>query len=175
MVILESDVEKWLNDYGFGFTRVNSENVFDSIKKLAERSVSGVVLYSDEISEHYVNLASSIGNLSNAIPLTAEAYDKWKANGIELPVIVDIRGITYDNPTEIYKYFFDNYWDDCNKRILLVQGPGFAVQMRDLASAVGGAVVYLSSAGGTETKMFKEYLMDMKPGKSILTGWYGGQ
>lgn len=175
MVILESDVEKWLNDYGFGFTRVNSENVFDYIKELAENSVSGVVLYSDEISEHYVNLASSIGNLSNAIPLTAEAYDKWKANGIELPVIADIRGITYDNPTEIYKYFFDNYWDDCNKRILLVQGPGFAVQMRDLASAVGGAVVYLSCAGGTETKMFKEYLKDMKPGKSILTGWYGGQ
>ena len=174
-VILDSDVSKWLSDYGFSYNTVSKENVYDKIKQLSEDSVSGVVLYSDELSEHYINLASSIGNTMNAIPLTAEHYEIWRSNGVELPVVADIRGMKYDNATEIYKYFFDNYWENCNKKIIVVQRAELAVQMRDLASAAGGAVVYLSCAGGPETWLFKEYLETMTPGKSIITGWYAGQ
>ncbi len=174
-VILDSDVEKWLRDYDLNYTVANQENIFEHIRALCENSVSGVILYSDELSSHYVNLASSIGNLTNAIPLTAEAYDKWTAAGIELPVVKDIRGLTYSKAFDIYKYFFDNYWKDCNKKILVVQRPELPVQMRDLASSVGGAVVYLSCSGTRETWLFKKYLKTMTPGESILTGWYAGQ
>ncbi len=174
-VILDDDVSKWLRDYGYSYTEVTTENIFEQINALCKDSVSGVVLYSDELSSHYVNLASSIGNLINAIPLTAEAYDKWTQAGVELPVVKDIRGLRYSKAFDIYKYFFDNYWDDCSKKILVVQRPDLPVQMRDLASAVGGAVVYLSCSGSTETWLFKKYLNSMTPGESILTGWYAGQ
>ena len=175
MVILDGDVSKWLGDYGFGYKTVAREEVYSYIKDLCDGAVAGVVLYSDELHKEYVNLASSIGNTMNALPLTAEDYDKWRSEGIDLPVLVDIRGLSYTNPTEIYKYFFDNYWQNCNKRILVVQRTDLSFQMRDLASAVGGAVVYLSCAGGTETWMFKKYLNSMVPGESILTGWYADQ
>ena len=175
VAILAGDVSKWLGDYGYSYKTVEKENVYSYIKDLCKDSVAGVVLYSDELNAEYMNLAASIGNTMNALPLTAEDYDKWRSEGIELPVLADIRGLTYDNPTEIYKYFFDNYWDDCNKRVLVVQRTGMAFEMRDLAAAVGGAVVYLSCAGGTETWLFKQYLKDMTPGESIITGWYADQ
>ena len=175
VVILAGDVSKWLGDYGYSYNTVSAENVYSHIKELCKESVAGVVLYSDELSAEYINLAASIGNTMNALPLTAEDYDKWRSEGIELPVLADIRGLTYDNTTEIYKYFFDNYWESCNKKILVVQRTGMAFEMRDLAAAVGGAVVYLSCAGGTETWLFKKYLNTMTPGESILTGWYADQ
>lgn len=175
MVILDGDVSKWLGDYGFSHKRIEKQEVFSYIKELCVGAVAGVVLYSDDLNKEYINLASSIGNTMNALPLTAEDYDKWRSEGINLPVLVDIRGLQYTNPTEIYKYFFDNYWDDCNKRVLVVQRTDLSFQMRDLASAVGGAVIYLSCAGGPETWMFKKYLDTMVPGESILTGWYADQ
>lgn len=175
VVILDSDVERWLSEYGYSYKTIQRGEVYNYISELADGAVSGVVLYDNTLSEHYMNLASSIGNTMNAIPLTAEAYDSWKANGVDLPVIEDIRGLPYDNATEIYKYFFEYYWKDCNKKILVVQRPGLAFQMRDLASAVGGAVIYLSCSGGAETLMFKKFLDTMKPGESILTGWYADQ
>ena len=175
VVILDGDVSKWLADYGFTHKRVERNEVYTKIKELCNGAVAGVVLYSDELSEEYINVACSIGNTMNALPLTAEDYEKWLSEGIDLPVLADIRGLEYTNPTEIYKYFFDNYWDDCNKRILVVQRTGMPFQMRDLASATGGAVVYLSCKGGTETWMFKKYLNTMVPGESILTGWYADQ
>ncbi len=175
VVILDSDVSGWLSDYGYSYVTVSASDVYDRIRELCVDSVAGVVLYSDELSEHYINVASSIGNTMNAVPLTAEDYEKWRTEGIELPVVADIRGLKFTTATEIYKYFFDNYWEDCNKKIIVVQRPGLVFQMRDLASAVGGAVVYLSCSGGPETWMFKQYLNTMTPGKSIVTGWYADQ
>lgn len=175
VVILDSDVSKWLNTYGYSYITANRENVFDYIKELCDGSVAGVILYSDELSAEYVNLASSIGNQMNAIPLTAESYERWLEAGIDLPVIEDIRGLPYDSAYEIYEYFYRNYWQSSNHKILVVQRPDLAIQMRDLASATGGAVVYLSCSGGNETRLFKKYLDSMTPGESILTGWYAGQ
>lgn len=174
-VILDSDVSKWLNDYGYRYTKANQDTVFDYIKELSEGSAAGVILYSDELSSHYVNLASSIGNTMKAIPLTADAYEKWKEHGVDLPVIEDIRGLKYTSAYDIYKYFLDNYWENSNRKILVVQRPDLSFQMRDLASAVGGAVVYLSCSGGIETWLFKQYLKAMTPGEAIVTGWYAGQ
>ena len=175
VVILDSDVSKWLRDYGFGYKTVARENVYSQIAELCKGSVAGVVLYSDALSKHYINLASSIGNTMKAVALTAEDYDKWRANGIDLPVLADIRGLTYTDTTDIYNYFFTNYWDKANQKILVVQRMDLAFQMRDLAAATGGAVVYLSCSGGDETKLFKKYLNSMVPGESILTGWYADQ
>ena len=101
VAILAGDVSKWLGDYGYSYKTVEKENVYSYIKDLCKDSVAGVVLYSDELNAEYMNLAASIGNTMNALPLTAEDYDKWRSEGIELPVLADIRGLTYDNPTEI--------------------------------------------------------------------------
>ena len=174
-VILDGDVEAWLSEYGFAYTRVTPETAYASIRELSEGAVAGAVLYSTARSREYINLASSVGNTMKAVPLTEEAYARWAANGIELPVLADLRDLPFTEPAEIYRWFFDNYWERCTHRILIVQRTDLAFQMRDLAAAAGCAVVYLSCAGGKETALFKEYLNTMTPGESILTGWYADQ
>ncbi|MBR5427162.1 MAG: discoidin domain-containing protein [Clostridia bacterium] len=174
-VILDGDVREWLDEYGYAYTVATRENAYEYIKELAADAVDGAVLYSTERSDQYMNLASSIGNTMNAVPLTGELYETWRARGIELPVLADIRDLPYTETVDIYRYLFDNYWQDCTHRILVVQRTDLPWHMRDLASAVGGAVVYLSCAGGEETALFKEFLNTMTPGESILTGWYAGQ
>ena len=174
-VILDGDVAEWLDEYGFAYTVADRENAYEYIRALAAESVSGAVLYSAEKSEQYLNLASSVGNTMNAVPLTRALYEKWKSEGIELPVAADLTELAYTETAEIYRYFFDNYWSRCTHRVLVVQRPDLPWHMRDLASAIGGAVIYLSCAGGEETKLFRQYLNTMTPGYSILTGWYAGQ
>ena len=173
-VILD-DVEAWLAEYGFAYTVATRENAYDHIRRLAADSVAGVVLYSTALSDQYMNLASSVGNTMNALPMTEEVYETWRSHGIELPVLADLRGLTYTKTVDIYRYFYDRYWNDCTHRVLVIQRTDLPFHIRDLASAIGGAVVYLSCSGGEETRLFKKFLNDMTPGESILIGWYAGQ
>ena len=174
-VILDGDVREWLDEYGFSYETATRENAYAYIKDLATGSVAGAVLYSTERSPEYLNLASSVGNTMKGVPLTPELYEKWQAAGVDLPVLADLTGLTYTKTADIYRYLFDNYWNQCTHRVLVIQRTDLKYHMRDLASAVGGAVVYLSCAGGEETELFKRFLNTMTPGESILTGWYAGQ
>ena len=174
-VILDGDVREWLDEYGFTYEVASHENAYRYIKDLAAGSVAGAVLYSTERSAEYLNLASSVGNTMNAVPLTPQLHEKWQAQGIDLPVLADLTALPYTKTADIYRYLFDNYWGSCTHRVLVIQRTDLKYHMRDLASAVGGAVVYLSCAGGDETKLFKQFLGTMTPGESILTGWYAGQ
>ena len=174
-VILDGDVTDWLDEYGFGYTVAARENVYFHIRELARGAAAGAVLYSAERSPEYLNLASSVGNTMNAVPLTEELYNKWVSEGVDLPVLADLRDLPYTEPADIYRWLYDNYWDKCTHRVLLIQRTDLKYHMRDLASAIGGAVVYLSCTGGEETRLFKQFLNDMTPGQSILTGWYAGQ
>ena len=175
IVILDGDVREWLDEYGFAYTVANRENAYEYIKAFAADAVAGAVLYSTERNAEYLNLASSVGNTMNAVPLTVELYEKWKAAGIDLPVLADLTALPYTKTVDIYRYLYDNYWNQCTHRVLVIQRTDLKYHMRDLASAIGGAVVYLSCAGGDETKLFKQFLGTMTPGESILTGWYAGQ
>ena len=174
-VILDGDVETWLAEYGFSYTVASRENAYETIRALCADSVSGAVLYSTALSDQYMNLASSVGNTMRAVPMTDEVYETWKAHGIDLPVLADLRDLRYEKTADIYRYFYEHYWSQCTHRVLTVQRTDLPWHIRDLASAVGGAVVYLSCDGGEETRLFKRFLNDMTPGESILFGWYAGQ
>ena len=175
VAILDGDVEAWLAEYGYTYDTATAENAYEKIRELCADAVLGAVLYSEGLSGEYRNLANSVGSVLKAVPLTRELYEKWSEKGIELPVLADLTGLTYRTPAEIYGYFYENYWPQCSRRILTVQRTDLPFQMRDLAAATGGAVVYLSCGGGEETELFKKFLRDMTPGASIVTGWYAGQ
>ena len=174
LVILDDDVEAWLKVCGYGFRRAASSGARYRLLAKYAKEISGVVLYDTALSRDYANLACSAASVCSAIPMTRAVYEDWKDKGIELPVLEDLTGLEYTEPADIYRYLLENYWFDHDHRILLVQRPGM-YQMRDLAAAVGGAVVYLSCAGGEETELFRDFLRDLTPGKSILTGWYADQ
>lgn len=177
LAIAIENVEQWAIALGYNYTRATTRSdIYEVIKKYTSE-VSGVVLYTTRQTKKcadYANLATSIANIKQAIPMTETIYKTWLKQGIELPVVADLTDLDLINRVGIYQYLYNNYWKDCTKRILFVQDPTF-YQMRDLASATGAAVIYLScsSADAAELALAKKFFGDMTPGESILMGWNG--
>lgn len=178
LVMFVDKVEEWTRSCGYTVKEKAStmEERYAMIKKYSSE-ITGVVLYSDKQADKYsdyVNLATTIGGIKRAIPVSENIYKRWQRGGIELPVVEDLTGMTATTKTEIYSYLYDNYWKDCTKRLLIVQSPTLA-QMRDYASATGAAVVHLSCASSdkTEKALFEKFCADMTPGESIMMGWNG--
>lgn len=136
-----------------------------------KNELKGVILYNPEKSAHYFNLASTAAGLEDALPVTPSLYDLLKQQGIELPVIADFTKLPYTKATEIYEYMFDHYWGRCTHRLLVSLPPqrGF---VRDLAVASGSAIVWLDARKWNENTVLRKFLKSMKPGESIVTGWY---
>lgn len=134
---------------------------------------SGAVLYSEKRSRHFRNLAATAAGLKNAIPVTPELMRFFRENGIDLPVVEDLTDLRLYNGIEVYGFLYDNYWQDCSHRILFSLNPANPFQMRDLASAVCGATVWLDCRNNPlEKEVYEKFLADMEPGKSVCTGWY---
>lgn len=167
----------WINEATVGFTSRNTytaANKYDMIAKYANE-VDGVVLYSTTNSTHYRNLASTVAGLRNAIPVTQTVYDEMLNNGIDLPIVVDLTGLTYTSATDIYNYLYSTYWGECSKRLIVSAYPGdILTYVRDIAAATGAAVVYLDCENSTEQGVYEKFLKDMVDdgSTSIAMGWY---
>ncbi|MGM9637084.1 MAG: discoidin domain-containing protein [Eubacteriales bacterium] len=171
------NVETWAKVYGYTANKATTtDEQYAMIAKYAPE-VSGVVLYSASKARScadYINLATTVANINQAIPMTATIYNRWVEHGIELPVVADLTDLAFSNRLELYTYLYDTYWQDCTKRILFVQNPAYP-QLRDLASAIGAAVIYLSCSteDKEELQLIRKFFDDMTPGESILMGWNG--
>lgn len=174
LVLLDRDVDLWLDTYGDEYNRVSDvSEKFEALQSFWPEA-SGIVLYDPSKSEQYVNLACSVANTLRAVPMTRRVYTAWKKKGMSLPILKDLTDMTLTGTEEIYRYLYDEYFFDMQTRFVLIQRPGM-YQMRDLAAATGAAVLYLSCEGNGETDLFRSFLMDMTPGRSILAGWYADQ
>lgn len=133
--------------------------------------IAGIILYDPAKSEHYFNLASTAAGLKSAIPATPALYERLKQAGVRLPVIEDLTRLPYTKASEIYEYLYQHYWSRCTHRLLVSLPPqrGF---VRDLAVATGAAVVWLDARKWQEGTVLRKFLKDMRPGESLVTGWY---
>ena len=136
-----------------------------------KNELKGVILYSTEKSTHYLNLASTVAGLEDALPVTPQLYNLLKQQNIHLPVLADFTKLPFTKATEIYEYLYDHYWNRCTHRLLVSLPPqrGFT---RDLAVASGAAIVWLDAREWAENTVLRKFLKAMKPGESIITGWY---
>lgn len=136
-----------------------------------KNELKGVVLYDLSKSAHYLNLASTVAGLEDAIPVTPQLYERLKQQNIQLPVVADFTKLPYTKATEIYEYMYEHYWNRCTHRLLVSLPPerGF---VRDLAVASGAAIVWLDARKWAENTVLRKFLKAMKPGESIVTGWY---
>lgn len=172
---LEEGADTWPER--FGIERRDAGTVYDLVKKY-QSEVDGVVIYNARNSNpsqnpHYLNLAASIACIKNLLPVDADTYAFFKKFGIDLEIKVDLRGLEYNTPEDIYTYFYNTYWKDCTKRILFSLCPNdHPAFVRDIAAAVGGAVIWLDPRVEAEKKVLDMYLSDMEAGKSICLGWW---
>ena len=175
LLIPEDNAEEgsltWANTLGCILRRTSNSKVMEVIKKYSSEA-SGVVLYSAARSPHYANLAASVAGTMDALPMTMTVYSRWKAAGIDLPVLADLTELTYSKATDIYTYLYDNYWDKCNHRLLISLSPDNHYNLRDISNAVGCASVYLDCTVAAEKRVFEKFLTDMQPGNGIVMGWF---
>jgi hypothetical protein len=167
----------WANTSLVGFgSRIlySNANRYNLIAKYTNQ-LAGVVRYDPAVSIHYRNLASTVAGLRNAIPVTPAIHAALAGQGINLPVVVDLTGLTYTTPVDIYNYLYDTYWPECNQRVLVSANPddtGDLHHTRDIAAATGGAVVWLSTTSTSQRTVLRKFLADMTPGEAIVLGWY---
>ena len=175
LALYVDNVEKWARNYGFKAKRVtNKKGVYDIVNKYADE-IDGVVLYSaaqKKRTSDIVNLACTVAAINHAIPMTESDYKEWTKNGVDLPVVEDLTAYNFKSRLEVYQTLYDDYWDECEKRILIVQSPGNE-QLRDLGRACRLATMSCTSTDKQELDLMKKFMRDMEPGESILIGWNG--
>ena len=148
------------------------DSPYELIEKY-EQEIKSVVLYDPERNPHFRNLAGTVAGLERALPVTTDVYEKIKQQGVELEVSTDLTQLNLNSPLEIYEYLYDHYWDRCDKRLIVSSGPGHDFHhTRDIAAAVGAAVVWLDNRNPAERNMMRKFFGDMKAGDAIALGWY---
>lgn len=145
---------------------------YELLKKYKDE-VKGIVLYNRKTSAHYVNLACSIAGIKGGIPVDISLKEKLDAEGITFEILEDLTGMTSKDPIEIYNYYYDTYWKDCQKTLLFSLSPtDHLCQVRDMAAATGGAIVWYDNEKEDQKAAYGKFLKDLTPGKSLVTGWY---
>lgn len=134
--------------------------------------ISGIILYDETKSIHYLNLASTIAGIKNALPVTKADWADLKARGFNFPVLKDLTNMEYATQAEIYHYLYTNYWKQCTKRLLVSLDPKLSAYIRDIGTASGAAFVWLDPRKKDEADVLREFLGDMKSGESIIIGWW---
>ena len=148
------------------------ESDFISIFRKYSSEAAGAVLYSEEKSSHYMNLACTAAAVHNAVAMTAEVYKELSDNGITFSVIEDLTVLEMTTRKDIYNYLYETYWDRCTHRLVISQPPVESFHLRDLCTAAGCAMVFLENRKEEERLVYERFLADMEPGKAIAMGWY---
>lgn len=172
-IILFGDVRegnyKWPDNLNLKITEWTDQ--WSLLKKYKDE-ISGIILYDSEKSNHYLNLAATVGGIKNALPVTRADLATLKANGFDFPVLADLTNLTYTTPSEIYQYLYDAYWKQCTKRLLVSLNARLPNYIRDIGIASGAAFVWLDPRKDEEAVVLRKFLGDMKAGESIIIGWW---
>ena len=142
-----------------------------SLVKLYKDEINGLVLYSNELSGHYSNLAVTIAGLDRLLPVTEEIRNKLIANGMDFPVVEDLTTLTMNTALGVYTYLYNNYWSRCNHRLLISLRPTIPY-VHDIGAACGSACVWLDPRSSSEHSLLDKMLKDMTPGRDIVLGWF---
>lgn len=143
-----------------------------ALLKKYQREMTGVVLYSTEKNAAYRNLATTIGGIMNALPVTPADRQQLIKENIRLPILEDLTKLPFSRTTDIYQYLFDHYWKDCTKRLLISLNPSITTKIRDIGMASKAAFVWLDPRKEEERNLLKEFLSGMKAGQGIILGWW---
>lgn len=142
-----------------------------NLVKLYKEEINGLVLYSNELSNHYSNLAVTIAGLERLLPVTAEIRKKLIDNGMDFPVVEDLTSLTMATPLDIYTYLYNNYWKRCNHRLLISERPAIPY-VHDIGAACGSACVWLDPRVSAERILLDKMLKEMTPGRDFVLGWF---
>ncbi len=154
-----------------GLKRNECADLYAFIKKY-QGEIDGAVLYPSG-NPHFRNLASTAAGVNNVLPIEAGLYKILLEHGINLDIKCDLTKVKAKTHLDIYEYLYENYWKDCSRRIFVSLSPrSHTAFVRDMAAAVGAAVVWLDARIEEEKVLLNKFLCELEAGKSIILGWW---
>ncbi|MDO3413369.1 GxGYxYP family putative glycoside hydrolase [Saccharibacillus sp. CPCC 101409] len=157
----------WLNSLGLGHADV-ADNWSLLTKYRSE--VDGIVVYDDNVPDT-VNLATTIASQEDAIVAPPSLVSKLTAAPYNFPIIEDLRG-EYANKLAVYQDLYDNYWPDLPHNVIVGLNPDLKGFLRDYATAIGTATIWLNPAVPAEKALLQDFFSDMPYGSGIYMGWW---
>lgn len=185
LLVETGDVDQFTWAKTFAFKREDHSSKgkrYQLLKEYAEK-YKGLVLYDSEKSFHYRNAAATIANINGYLPVTQKVRENMAEAGVAFAEdqIIDLTVWTEVTPLDIYTKIYNEYWKQCSKRLLILANPGQKDNSnldldhcRDIAAAVGAAVIFLDTAYSKEEKeLFEKFVKDMADDNStsIILGW----
>jgi hypothetical protein len=157
----------WLNSLGLGYT-----DVADKWTLLTKYSgeISGIVIY-DEAVLDTLNLATTIASLENGIVAPPDLVARLTSAPYNLPILEDLRG-DFTTKVQVYEYLYDHYWSQVTHQLIVGLNPGIKGFLRDYATALGAAVVWLDPSVTAEDTVLRQFLADMPYGSGTYMGWW---
>jgi hypothetical protein len=166
----EEPQSTWPTAHGLKTVAIPTSTPY-ALVKLFREEIKGLVLYSNELCDHYSNLAVTIAGLDRLLPVTAEVRAKLVANGLDFPVVEDLTPLKMSSAYAVYNYLYNNYWSRCNHRLLISERPTIPY-VHDIGAACGSACVWLDPRNSSERVLLDKMLKDMTPGRDIVLGWF---
>ena len=166
-MIVEDD--PWAADLGLNVS-VFPEWTDAIIKYRAE--FDGLVVFDPDIPDT-ANVATTIAGIKNGIAVSPELADLLAAAPFDLDILVDLRdedAIT--DKLSAYRFLYENYWDQCTRRVITGLYPKDHTQWRDFAVAVKSVVVWLDPAVPEENEVIRLFFEDSTPIDTYYTGWW---
>ena len=156
----EEPQSTWPTAHGLRTIVISSSAPYNLLK-LYKDEIKGLVLYSNERTNHYSNLAVTVAGLERLLPVTAAVRDKLVANGMDFPVVEDLTQLTYSNAVGVYTYLYNNYWSRCSHRLLISERPNIPY-VHDIGAACGSACVWLDPRTTNERALLDKMLSAIK-------------
>ncbi|MCL2106649.1 MAG: discoidin domain-containing protein [Oscillospiraceae bacterium] len=165
----EFENESWVSD--LGLTVEFLPDWKDAALKYRDE-LSGLVIYNPDIRDT-ANVANTIAGIRGGIAVSPALAETFSASPFELPVLVDLREVAaITDKLSAYRWMHANYWDQCGRRTISGLVPDGHPQMRDFATAVKAAIMWLDPGVPEEREVMKLFFDDSSPINTFYTGWW---
>jgi hypothetical protein len=132
--------------------------------------ISGLIVY-DPAQTHTVNLATTLAKDKKALVVSPTLLSRLTAAPYNLPILLDFRG-QFTSKLQVYQTLYNTYWPNIDHRLLIGLSPEFHQgALREYASAIGGAVIWLDPNVPGESELLNSFLSSMPPGANFI-GWW---
>ncbi len=157
----------WLQSLGLNWVE-HSDN-WELLTKY-RNEISGLIVY-DPAQIHTVNLATALAKDKKALIASPALLSRLSAAPYNLPVLLDLRG-QFTSKLHVYQTLFDTYWPTMDHRLLIGLNPEVHQgSLREYATAVGTAVVWLDPQIAGESELLNSFLASMSAGARYM-GWW---
>jgi hypothetical protein len=160
----------WLDSLGYSYNSVT--DIWSLVTKY-RNEVQGIIVYDPDTIDT-LNLATVLAGSRHALVAAPSQVARLTAPPYNLPILIDLRG-QYTTNLQVYQAMFNDYWPSLQHRILFELNPKtISAKVREYATAVGGACVWLNPKVPAEGALLNQFLASMGPGK-IVMGWWANE